>query len=92
MADMEARLPTETEWELASQRISGMGNAWEWCADPFIPLQFVNIPVDALKAVGSPERSLRRASSFEENRASLPPDFSSPMVNFRPVIALKSHE
>jgi hypothetical protein len=92
MADMEVRLPTEDEWALASQRIGNMGASWEWCADPFVPLQFVNVSGKAKNAVGSPERTLLRAAASGENRTSLPPDFFSPMVSFRPVIAAKSHE
>jgi len=111
MAEMEVRLPTEAEWELAaasglifmgeSRRLvrfsknnetasgaaAGEGG-WEWCADPFAPLQFIKADVDAIRMVGSSERSLR--SSADSSRASLPPEFSSPVVSFRPVIAPKN--
>jgi len=61
---------------------------WEWCGDPFAPLQFINADINAIRIIGSSERSLR--SSADSSRASLPPDFSSPVVSFRPVIAPKN--
>ena len=88
IAGMEVRLPTEDEWEYASLSIGNMrGLGWEreWCADPYAPLNFINAPYEAIQIVGSPEYSIRG----REQRASLPPDFSSPFVTFRPVIAAK---
>ena len=93
MADMEIRLPAENEWEYAaaySDQIINMKNTgWEWCIDPYVPLPFFSASPDAVQAVGSPERALRRKQSSvnAETRASLPPDFSSPYVTFRLVIA-----
>jgi hypothetical protein len=88
MAEMEVRLPTEAELEYAAATgLINLGAGWEWCTDPFAPLQFIKAPANAVKAVGSPERSLRSATDL--SRASLPPDFSSPFVSFRPVIAEK---
>ena len=67
---------------------------WEWCADPFAPLQFISASNNAIQAMGSPERVLhgRPSVTAEETRASLPPEMSSPFVTFRLVIAPKSAE
>jgi len=101
MAGMEVRLPTEAEWDAAAMAgeikigkgvSNGSGGAassgWEWCTDPFAPLQFIKADADAIRMIGSPERALR--SSLDSSRASLPPEFSSPVVSFRPVIAPKN--
>ncbi|MDR1286248.1 MAG: SUMF1/EgtB/PvdO family nonheme iron enzyme [Treponema sp.] len=104
MADYEARLPAEAEWEAAAgsegsprvpPELLRNGGLWEWCADPFAPLL---LPADprAIEAVGSPERSLRRITAdsqgqtIQTERASLPPDLSSPIISFRPVIVRKT--
>jgi len=94
MADMEVRLPAETEWEYVPLKANKADTGWEWCADPFVQLPFFKAPPKAIKAVGSPERSLkgRMPSITSETRASLPPDFTSPFVTFRPVIAEKANE
>jgi len=88
--NMESRLPTEEEWSIAAQSIGSMKNVgWEWCADPYSPLQFANVSYQAKQFVGSPERSLRgrQTANSAETRASLPPDLSSPIVTFRIVFA-----
>lgn len=94
MSAMEARLPTETELEyvkLSDISLKSTDGGWEWCADPFAPLNFFDAKREAVIAVGSPERSLRnmQPSAGPENRASLPPDLPSPFVSFRVVIAEK---
>jgi gamma-glutamyl hercynylcysteine S-oxide synthase len=89
-AGMEVRLPTEEEWSIAAQSIDNMKNiGWEWCDDPYAPLQITKSSPLAINAVGSPERSLRgrQTANSAETRASLPPDLSSPIVTFRLAIA-----
>ncbi|MDR2964576.1 MAG: formylglycine-generating enzyme family protein [Treponema sp.] len=87
-SNMEVRLPTQAELEIARNRESIAG--WEWCADPFAPLNF-NSNIDAIQAVGSPERAIygKQTANSPLTRASLPPNFRSPIVTFRTVIAEK---
>jgi len=92
MSEMEIRLPTEAEWVAAKSNIKSMEvSGWEWCADPYVPLQFMTASQWAIETAGSPERSLRgrSSSSSPDTRASLPPELSSPFVTFRLVIAEK---
>jgi hypothetical protein len=92
MAGMEVRLPFENEWLAASQGILNMRNpGWEWCADPYAHLFNITAAPEAIEKLGSTERVLRGrpSAASSENRASLPPDLSSPFVTFRPIIAEK---
>ena len=92
MLNMEVRLPTEDEWLIAALSVNNMRNpGWEWCSDPYVHLPFITAAPGAAEIISSPERSLRGRASLTsmETRASLPPEFSSPVVTFRPVIAVK---
>jgi hypothetical protein len=88
MAGWEVRLPAEAEWEYVAGHIAGRPEtAWEWCADPWAPLEFIQASPEAIALVGSPERAVR---SGPQARSSLPPETRSPLVSFRPAIALKT--
>jgi hypothetical protein len=104
MADYEARLPLETEWEYAAKHAGSwglsleglLGSRWEWCGDPYAPLGFFSAREEYIRIVSSPERSLRGGAWINpagsvgvETRASLPPSACSAFVSFRPVIALR---
>ncbi|MDR0451324.1 MAG: SUMF1/EgtB/PvdO family nonheme iron enzyme [Treponema sp.] len=85
------RFPTEAEWTAYVRD----ARFWEWCQDPYAPLAFLSASPAAIERVSSPERVLRggfRIGSVrqreEETRASLPPEFCSPFVSFRPLIVL----
>ncbi|GHU21427.1 hypothetical protein FACS1894172_12020 [Spirochaetia bacterium] len=93
----QIRLPSESEWEQSARADDSLpvlenmlGGLWEWCSDYFVPVH--SLP-DAFPIEG-PERSIRGGSWVNtpatlsiDTRGSLPPDWSSPFVSFRPVIA-----
>jgi hypothetical protein len=86
----EVRLPRETEWETAEVFFAGgAGDLWEWCSDPYAPFRSFPAGTEAIEAVSSPERVLRKGAM---PRASLPPEFRSPFVGFRPFLAPRGEE
>jgi hypothetical protein len=101
------RLPTEHEWEYAALYLEGrsednfLGGLWEWCEEPYAPLDFfpaafvatTSVATSALNGMDSPERPVKGGSWVNQpgtvsltTRGSLPPDSSSPFVGFRPVV------
>jgi formylglycine-generating enzyme required for sulfatase activity len=72
---------------------SMLGGLWEWCEEPFMPLNFFPVTVENPAEISASERSLRGGSWVNPapsvtvtTRASLPAATCSPFVGFRPVI------
>jgi formylglycine-generating enzyme required for sulfatase activity len=109
MGDYTIRLPTEMEWEYAalygnkSAEETGtapmrmVGSFWEWCEDPFVPMNNFPASQESINLVSSPKRSVRgggswfdsRVSAVITTRGSLEPNSTSPFVSFRPLITIK---
>ncbi|MCL2833932.1 MAG: SUMF1/EgtB/PvdO family nonheme iron enzyme [Treponema sp.] len=89
------RLPVESEWlAAAGTGLEKAGEFWDWCENPYVPLDFFPAPDTAFDP-GSPQRPVRGGSWINYNyladldsRGSLPPDSCSPFVSFRPVISV----
>ncbi|MDR2048486.1 MAG: SUMF1/EgtB/PvdO family nonheme iron enzyme [Treponema sp.] len=98
LSGWEAKLPAESEWRYAALYFEGragpenlLGGLWEWCEEPYAPLDF--FPRPSAVDEPSPERPVKGGSWINQpgtvnltTRGSLPPDSSSPFVGFRPVI------
>ncbi len=105
MADYTVRLPREIEWEYAAQYsnkvlaghgtplVNMLGSLWEWCEEPYVPLNYLPASPEAIALVSSPQRPVKggawnfRGSANILTRGSLEPKSCSPFVSFRPVIA-----
>ncbi len=86
---LEIRFPREAEWEYVAALFQADSDSEKavWCEDYFAPFAELSAPAESVAALGSPERSVRGGAS---GRGALPPDFCSPFVSFRPIIAAKT--
>ncbi|GMO60670.1 MAG: SUMF1/EgtB/PvdO family nonheme iron enzyme [Termitinemataceae bacterium] len=76
------------------QNNSSNAGMWEWCADPFVSIYFLQADSSTIEELGSPRRSVRGGAWINppgtvsiETRAGLQPDSCSPFTAFRPIIA-----
>jgi hypothetical protein len=98
LSGWEVKLPTESEWHYAALYFEGragapenlLGGLWEWCEEPYAPLDFFP---EGPAETDSPERPVKGGSWANQpgtvnltTRGSLPPGSASPFVGFRPVI------
>ena len=86
-ADMQVRLPAENEWEYAAMTnsINTWAEGWEWGNEPFAHLNFIKTQDWAKEAVGSPEKVILK----EGHRSSMPPEFASALITFRPALVMR---
>ena len=109
LAGWEITIPSENQWEYAVQKAAlDTGLLWEWCRDPYAPLDFFPVSSAALELLEQAakhsdvfplERTVKggswiNVSSMQDikSRGSLPPQTSSPFAGFRPVIIPKQVE
>ncbi|MDR2729605.1 MAG: SUMF1/EgtB/PvdO family nonheme iron enzyme [Treponema sp.] len=90
MSDWEIRLPYEAELEFALPELvkSKNTNILEWCYEPYVHLPNIHASKSTANMVDAGEKTLYGYKESEA-RASLPAEYSSPLVTFRPVITKK---
>jgi hypothetical protein len=90
MSDWEIRLPYEAELEFALPVLvkSNNANILEWCCEPYVHLPNIHVSKKAALMIDTGEKTLHGYKE-SDTRVSLPAEYSSPFVTFRPVISKK---